>query len=324
MDGEVGAQARAQALEELLLGAPCELTRQEVADLADVPEPAARAVWAALGLSEVAETERAFTRRDAEALRLTVQLRDSGLIDNDTLLVLSRAMGQGLARLAEAVVEVFAGAVDGDVEQAWELAAGAVDEALPGLDQLVLLVWRRQLAAATARSLITERQGGLPVLAVGFVDLVDFTSSTRVWDSAELERTLERFERDTALRVAAVGGRVVKTIGDEVLFVTGDALSAVEVALETVEAHADDDELPSVRAGLALGPVLVRLGDVFGQPVNLASRLTGEARPNTVLVDELLAAALEREQIYQVQRLRRRSVRGYRHLTPYRVRRRQE
>ncbi len=307
-------------LEQALLGAPCSLTRDEVSALAGVPEPAARAVWVAMGFAEVAEGERAFTERDAEALRTVVELRNLGLVDSDTLLVLARAMGQGLSRLAEAVVEVvLAEARDLTVEQARGLAISSAHLAVPGLERLVLHVWRRQFAAATSRSLVVEREGGLPVLAVGFVDLVDFTRSTREWDSATLERTLERFERDTALRVTAVGGRVVKTLGDEVLYATDSAASAVEVALDTVEAHEDDDELPSVRAGVALGPVLVRLGDVFGQPVNLASRLTDEARPGTVLVDAAAAAALPEQ--YAVRALRRRSVRGYRSLVPHLVRR---
>jgi len=95
----------------------------------------------------------------------------------------------------------------------------------------------------------------------------------------------------------------------------------VRVALTTVAAHEVDDELPSVRAGIALGPVLVRLGDVFGQPVNLASRLTDEARPGTVLVDDLAAAALATDPELRVRPLHRRSVRGYRALTPHLVRR---
>ena len=183
----------------------------------------------------------------------------------------------------------------------------------------MLHVWRRQFAAATARSLVVERDGGLPVMAVGFVDLVDFTRSTREWDAGTLERTLERFERDVALRVTAAGGRVVKTLGDEVLYVTDSALSAAEVALDTVEAHEDDDELPSVRAGVALGPVLLRMGDVFGSPVNLASRLTDEARPG-----RCWPTAPRRRCCRSVRRapLRRRSVRGYRSLVPHLVRRR--
>lgn len=309
-------------LEARLLGAPCELTRDEVADAVGISEPDARSIWNAMGFPEVSPTERAFTIRDVEALRTALAFAESGIVDGDTVLVLARSMGQELARTAEAQVDVFRAASEGrtvaeSLERAEELAATM----LPMLESLVVHVWRRQFAAAIARAFAAATGDGQPLTAVGFVDLVDFTRSTQQWDASTLERTLERFERETALRVTAAGGRVVKTLGDAVLFVTDDAGSAVEVALQTVEAHVEDDELPDVRAGVALGPVLVRLGDVFGSPVNLASRLTDEARPRTVLVDDEVAGALREDGSYELKRLRKRSVRGYRSLTPHLLRR---
>jgi adenylate cyclase len=110
-------------------------------------------------------------------------------------------------------------------------------------------------------------------------------------------------------------------LGDEVLFVTDHVVAGAEVALETVSAHNDDESLPEVRAGVALGPVLGRLGDVFGEPVNLASRLTAEARPGTVLVDLQAAAALADDPSYELVPLKHRSVRGYRALRPHVLRR---
>lgn len=315
-------QVDSERLEAALLGAPCELTRDEVADAVGIDEPTARALWNAMGFAEVPPGERAFTRLDVESLRHALALRDLGVVDHDTLLVLARSMGQGLARMAEAQVDVFRDASDGmSVEEATLAAADAAAEVLPRLEQIMVHVWRRQFAAATARAFVAATEDGQPLLSVGFVDLVDFTRSAQHWDATTLERTLERFESETALRVTAVGGQVVKTLGDAVLYVTDDPGTAVEVALLTVAAHARDDELPDVRAGVALGPVLVRLGDVFGQPVNLASRLTDEARPRTVLVDARTAEALAGDGSYDLKRLRRRSVRGYRSLTPYLLRR---
>jgi len=309
-------------LEATLLGAPCELTRDQVADAVGIPEPEARSLWNAMGFAEVSPTERAFTIRDVEALRTALAFGESGIVKPDTVLVLARSMGQELARTAEAQVDVFRSASEGlTSEEALAQAAHLAPTMLPMLEQLVVHVWRRQFAAATARAFAAADGDGQPLTAVGFVDLVDFTRSTQQWDATTLERTLERFERETSLRVTAVGGRVVKTLGDAVLYVTSDAGSAVEVALQTVEAHAEDDELPDVRAGVALGPVLVRLGDVFGQPVNLASRLTDEARPRSVLVDQTLADTLADDGSYDLKRLRRRSVRGYRSITPHLVRR---
>jgi adenylate cyclase len=308
-------------LEEALLGAPCELDRDEVSAAAGVPEPDARAVWTAMGFPEVAPGEKAFTRRDAEALQTVVALRELGIVDADTLLIVARSMGQGMARMAEAQVDVFRTLSEGmTLEEATFAASQNAREVLPRLEQLVVHVWRRQFAAATARAFAGAQQGQRET-AVGFVDLVDFTKSTQQWSASTLERLLERFERETSLRVTELGGRVVKTLGDAVMYVTDDPLTGVEVALSTVEAHCDDDELPDVRAGVALGPVLVRLGDVFGQPVNLASRLTDEARPRTVLVDAELARALEDDASYRLKKLKKRSVRGYRSLTPYLLRR---
>ena len=307
-------------LEELLLGAPVALNRHEVVERAGVDFAQAHAVWAAMGFAEIGDDELAFTEADVAALRTANALLELGVIDPATLLVMARAMGQGLSRLAEAQVDVFRTLSSGmTVEQALEAVTEAAEEVVPRLEELVLFVWRRQFAAAVQRSMVAAREDGMPILAVGFVDLVDFTRSTRTWNTAQLERTLERFEADTSLRVGAVGGRVVKTLGDGVLWVCDNPVAAVGVALDTVEAHELDPELPSVRAGVAMGPLLVRLGDVFGQPVNIASRLTDEARPGSVLVDDRVAEAVRAD--FSVRTLGRRSVRGYRSLTPHLVRR---
>ena len=303
----------------MLLGESPALTREDVERQAGVPGDLGLAIWTAMGFAEIPYGQRAFTSRDVQALTTASDLLALGIIDPDTLLVLARAMGQGLAKLAEAQLDVFRALSGGlTVEESIVVAADSGSEVLPKLEQLVLFVWRRQFAAAVQRSLATAQQDGMPVLAVGFVDLVNFTRSTRTWDAAMLERTLERFERDLSLRVAASGGRVVKTLGDGVLYVMADVRAAVTVASETVEVHRHDPDLPSVRAGVAAGPVLVRLGDVFGEPVNLASRLTEEARPDSLLVDKHTAAALDG---WDVKPLHRRAVRGYRALTPFLVRR---
>lgn len=310
-------------LEEALLGAPLTLTRQDV--LARVPLPAELVddVWAALGFARVDDDVVAFTELDVQALQDSAALLATGVVDSSTWLVMARTMGQGLSRLAEAQLDVFRRtAADLSVDDLEVLAGSAAEQVLPKIEALLVYNWRRQFTAAVQRALAAERDAGeLPVLTVGFVDIVDYTRSSRDWDSGRLERTLEAFERDLSLRVASVGGRVVKTLGDGVLYTTGSPMAAVEVGLDTVEAHLADDELPSVRAGVATGPVLVRLGDVYGEPVNLASRLCDLARPSTVLVDRVAAAELDGVPGLRVRPLERRSVRGFRSLHPYLVRR---
>ncbi|MEO6204590.1 MAG: adenylate/guanylate cyclase domain-containing protein [Mycobacteriales bacterium] len=312
----------AEELEATLLGAPRQWDRDEVARQVGVDIDRASGLWAALGFAEVPPDEIAFTALDVEALRTAVALGASGIVDPDVLLVLARAMGQALSRLAEAQVEVFKGQAQGlSADEIRAAAAVASADVLPQLESLLVHVWRRHFAAATERSLVALMSDGHPVLAVGFVDLVGFTRTSRETSSRELEDLLERFERETALRVTANGGRVVKTLGDGVLFVADTIAGAAEVVLGTVGEHELDESLPEVRAGLALGPVLSRLGDVFGEPVNLASRLTDEARPSSVLVDRAAAEALAHDPRYRLTTLKHRSVRGYRALRPHVLRR---
>jgi len=312
----------ADELEATLLGAPRRWDRDEVARQVGVDIEQASDLWAALGFAQVPAGEPAFTELDVEALRTAVELGRSGIVAPEVLLILARAMGQGLSRLAEAQVEVFRAQADGVApEQIRAAATAAAAEVLPQLESLVVHVWRRHFAAATERSLVTLMADGHPVLAVGFVDLVGFTQASRETSAGGLEDLLERFERETALRVTANGGRVVKTLGDGVLFVADTVAGAAEAALGTVAEHEGDESLPEVRAGLALGPVLSRLGDVFGEPVNLASRLTDQARPSTVLVDRLAAEALGEDPRFRLTVLKHRSVRGYRALRPHVLRR---
>ena len=125
-------------------------------------------------------------------------------------------------------------------------------------------------------------------LAVGFADMVGFTVLSQHLDEPMLAEVVQRFEEVAHDVVTGLGGRVVKTIGDEVMFVADDAAGAVRIGLSLAEAYADDDLLSDVRVGLAAGSVLANDGDYFGPTVNLASRIVEVSRPGAVLAaDEL-------------------------------------
>ncbi len=109
-----------------------------------------------------------------------------------------------------------------------------------------------------------------------------FTGLTRRLDEDELGSLVEGFEAWAAGSVIALGGRLVKTMGDEVLFAALEPEVGIEAALLLAAGWGRDQ--PPVRVGLATGRVVHRMGDVFGTPVNLASRLTAFARPGSVLV----------------------------------------
>jgi class 3 adenylate cyclase len=125
--------------------------------------------------------------------------------------------------------------------------------------------------------------------------MVGFTMLSQHLGDEELAAVVARFEALAHDTVVALGGRVVKMIGDEVMFVVPTATGAASIGLSLAEAYAGDDLLSDVRVALAIGPVLVQDGDFYGPVVNLASRLVGVANPGTVLASDEFRAALENE-----------------------------
>ena len=87
------------------------------------------------------------------------------------------------------------------------------------------------------------------------------------------------------------GGRVVKLIGDEAMFIVRDPIGACELARELQRSLAEDSRLPAVRIALAAGPIVSHHGDYYGDVVNLAARLVKVAEPGEVLVSVALAEA---------------------------------
>lgn len=321
-----GEQAR-EALERLLLDGPRRYTRLQVAEMAGLPPDRTRRLWRALGFSDSADDDVAFTDADVAALGALSALIDSGFVHPETEASIARAMGQSLSRLADWQVDMLADVLtvagdDGTRQPGRpEDAVAAARSLLPLLRQIQDYVWRRHLAANADRLLATTAGGDRRELAVGFADLVGYTSRSRGMGGRELGAMIEDFESLAAEVIARHGGRVVKTVGDGVLFTANSATDAMEIALDLPDEWAAE-ERPPLRTGAAFGPVLTRLGDIYSPVVNLASRLTSIARPDTVLVDRELASRLRGLPAYRVRPLRRVSVRGYEHLQPWLVRRR--
>ena len=164
--------------------------------------------------------------------------------------------------------------------------------------------------------------GGGGVFRVrAFVDIVGFTSRSRSMADEELVRWIETFESRSTEVVLDHGGRVIKNIGDEVLLVADTPADAARIVHLLVSMGADDeDPFPAVRAGVAYGDVVTRLGDVLGPTVNIAARLTSLARPGTVLVDDGMHEALEDDPELAWRRLPRASVKGYSRLQAWALR----
>ncbi len=203
-----------------------------------------------------------------------------------------------------------------DPEGACEEAADLLLDVADSLEQLVVYSWRRHLAvtvsqlAAKASETSDDREH---VRAVGFADMVGFTRVVSRLSERELGHLVERFESIASDTIAAYGGRLVKTVGDGVLFSARDPLDACGIALTLIERLSADPDLPDLRVGLAMGPVLERLGDLYGTPVNLAARLTEVARPGTIVADERVSARLSSvdSECVAVRSLWPRTVRGF-------------
>jgi adenylate cyclase len=325
--GEVPGPDPREALERLLLDGPRCYTRLQVAELTGMPPERNQRLWRALGFPDAADDDLVFTDADVTALGVLSELIDSGFVDADTEASIARAMGQALSRLADWQADMLADALTRSEPGGGRRAASAEEvvavarELLPKMRDIQHYVWRRHLAANADRLQSSVGRGDGRELAVGFADLVGYTSRSRGMGGRELGAMVEDFESIATAVIARHHGRVVKTVGDGVLFTAASAVDAVEIGLRLPEVW-DADERPPLRVGAAYGPVLTRLGDVYSPVVNLASRLTSLGRPGTVLVDRNLARGLRGMPAYRVRPLRRVSVRGYDHLQPWLVRRR--
>ena len=327
-------EAPSEDLEQHILGEPRVFNAAELAAETGVDLEKARRLWRALGFPEHGGAT-AFTRSDAEALSRLVGLVDSGLIDFDLAVHLTRAVGQTMARLSDwevsalltRVLELAGEEAGGDsAEQAGDrLAIGLrmIEEFSEPFEALLIYVWRRHLAAAVARTeALGAREEDLHTtrLTVGFADIVQFTALSNQLSEDRIGDLVELFEARCADVVATQRGRVIKSIGDSVLFVHEDPIAAYEIAEGIITVIGRDSRMPDVRVGLASGLVVLRLGDVFGPPVNMAARLTAVARRNRVIVDGETAGLLPEDQ-FETRRLPARPVRGFGIVEPVAVRR---
>ncbi|MDO5493137.1 MAG: adenylate/guanylate cyclase domain-containing protein [Nesterenkonia sp.] len=327
---------RIRDLEHRLLGAERSLTYREMAKELGVSTVSARKLWRALGFPNLDDDVKAFTYADVEALAAMIELVRAGHLNEQTAISLTRSVGQMTDRMVvwqiEALVE------DRMTQQRLPdaTARSQVIETLPSLidplQQLTAYAWRRQLSAALQRLTVrvesglaasaagrdgSEDDAPLPLArAVGFVDLVSYTSLSRTMNERTLAETVQRFESVCAEIISIGGGRLVKTVGDEVLFNAETPEAGADIALALAETIAADEVLPQARGAVVWGRVLSRMGDIYGPTVNLAARLTALADPGSVLVDTVTAETLD-EDDYMLVPQPPRMVRGFGEVQPH-------
>jgi adenylate cyclase len=289
-------------LEQVLAGDGPRLSREEVADRAEVELDFLRRSWRALGMTEPEEGEKAFTERDVDMARIVKQLTDIG-IPEDEMLQVSRVIGMTMSQLAAANrglgLRVFT--QEGDSEYDVGKRFAAIAEGLGPLLASILeyalqLHMREQIRhdAFASSEISAEVERGTEI-SVAFADLVGFTKLGERLDPAEIGDLTAELS-DMAGEVSGGPVRLVKLIGDAVMLTSNDPACLLDAALDLVSAAEGRGEgFPLLRAGVAYGRAVARGGDYYGRPVNLASRITAVARPGSVLCDENLHEEVEEE-----------------------------
>ena len=269
----------------------------EVWEQAGLDEGFARRLFRALGLPEVGDDEVEFDERDIAVAKTVRMLLDQGYPEEEIVTV-ARTYGYSLSRIAFAQVRLFRRAfieplMEGGRSE--EELDAELDKIVPSLlellDTQLQAVHRRHLAIAL-QQVAPAGGGATETLAAGFADLVNFSRLSNDLEGDDLEDLITRFETLVVERCVDAGAEVVKVLGDAVMFVASDPVAALNAAMGVVQGTKADPDLPDARAGLDLGAVRPLGGDYFGRTINIASRLTGFARPGTVVVSEAFADAL--------------------------------
>jgi adenylate cyclase len=279
---------------ERLIGGAAKYTMREVADRTGLTIEFLQALRRANGIPVPEPEAVAFTDADLESSRSVHKFLEAGL-DDEALLAITRVLGRGLSQAAELMrsttlaLVLEPGTPEDELALRYAEAASAftpmtVEVLGPLLGLHLRHAVRTEVLSAAERE--DGRRPGAREIAVGFADLVGFTRIGEEVPPDELGAVANRLEELAAERVAAPV-RLVKTIGDAVMLVSPDAPPLLAATLDLVEAaDAEGEDFPQLRAGLALGPALSRAGDWYGRPVNLASRITGRARPGSVLATQ--------------------------------------
>lgn len=265
------------------------LTAHEIEERTGLPAHVLGRLRRMLGLSEPDPDARAYGEEDIAMAESTRLYLDAGLSE-EAIGEMTRVLGESMARLAATTASVFVEAFlkAGDTE--YDVAtrfAQLAEEFAPAVHPVLVAAYQAHLRDAVRRGMLgaAERAAGAVAdaqeLTVCFADLVGFTRLGVEVEAQQLGGVAGRLA-ELANEVTVAPVRLIKTIGDAAMFVSPEPGPLVGVALNLVDAVRKAD-LPSMRAGIALGPTQSRSGDFYGHSVNLASRVTGVARPDSVL-----------------------------------------
>lgn len=324
-------------IETNLLGGTPKYTRADIVEKSGIELERVVQLWIAMGFPVHTDPDAVvYTDADLDALRMITGLTEQKVIRPEMEVAIARTLGQSMSRLAEWQVGVVNSHIHDRIpqgEDAADLDASDLDairrdarevaaQTVPTLEALQSYTWRRHLAATAGRAIADPNEETTSrTLAVGFADMVGYTSLTRRLGIEELTTLLEEFESVATNIIARGRGQVIKNVGDEVMFSAQTAEDAAHIALDLQDAFEAQEDMPELRVGLAWGPVLARYGDLYGSVVNIAARLTSSAHPGTILVDTTMSEVLEDDSEFYLKSLRSLRVRGFHKLKPHALRR---
>jgi len=260
------------------------------AEALGVPVHDVKRAWIALGLSIAEPDQLALSQADVDALATWAEL--NALVGDDRALALLRVAGASLERLAEAISSVVRAGLPSiqllhtNDELATAEAYREIAAYIPRMGAMIDVILRHHLTSARTHFEGVLRDTSQNVTCgVGFADLSGFTALTQRLTPTELSDLLVEFGGTVSDLVHTDGGRVVKFIGDEVMWVTSSPELLLKVAVDLVEHPQAREAGLQVRAGLGFGEVLAIGGDYWGNPVNLAARLVAVAEPGQILAE---------------------------------------
>lgn len=306
---EMTPEEAAQQIEELaqqnpwgdvLYGASgSRLSVEEAAKKMEMPVEQVRALQIATGVSEVFF--------DEEALTTLKQLLEAG-IPWEAVIEGCRVLGDSIRRMADTEVKLFHAHVHERLlkegvpnEEVVRTVRAASEAALPLTDQIIQILHRAHLLRASVEDALVHLEGDEPARVPGameasilFVDLALFTSLAQTHGDDVALEVVERFDDMVRGLALEYSGSIIKQIGDEFMLAFSDPADAVRFAAALDDSASREENFPALRMAINHGPVVFRLGDYFGNTVNVASRIASMAESGEILVTEPVAHAAEK------------------------------
>jgi adenylate cyclase len=273
---------------------------QDVADDTGIPLELLRVLREAFGSALPDPVDR--MREDELRVVPLMQILVSQGFPTSVLDRLVRVYGDALRRIAEVEADwwhklvvlprLAAGMTEVEMHES-TLAFGV--ELAPLLEQALLAMYHAHQEHTWTENLIGEIEDALDrtglrsrLIEPPAICFLDITGYTRLTEERGDEAAAELAARLTPLVQRPAerhDGKVVKWLGDGVMFHFREPTGGVVAALEMIDAISAAG-LPPAHVGLHSGPVVFQGGDYFGRTVNLAARIGEHAAPGQVLVTQ--------------------------------------